>query len=269
MKPRQFLNLSICFFLLHFSSSPLWISEETQKKTKLNSRMSLPTLKSRKRKRAPKLFNLNTFCYPGCPIELKGAFRDNIRVFLQECAEMEEYDIDSMTVWCTLLVQETRGVVFPLYTIEENVKLSKQPFCDHCRCCGNFLNFFVILLFLLIWYDVFSSSWSGFLLFCINFALFGVISVANLHSDNFAMPDKCLLVCLCELNSWKWVWLTESCWSLWFDSFTVSACSCSWSSLVWLVDLLEFCSWCIAVEVCVNLASNHKQFSCSVWYKMY
>ncbi|XP_021864018.1 PHD finger protein MALE MEIOCYTE DEATH 1 [Spinacia oleracea] len=98
--------------------------------------MSLPTLKSRKRKRAPKLFNLNTFCYPGCPIELKGAFRDNIRVFLQECAEMEEYDIDSMTVWCTLLVQETRGVVFPLYTIEENVKLSKQPFCDHCRCCG-------------------------------------------------------------------------------------------------------------------------------------
>ncbi|XP_021730833.1 PHD finger protein MALE MEIOCYTE DEATH 1-like [Chenopodium quinoa] len=99
--------------------------------------MSLPILKAcRKRKRAPKLFGLNTFCDPGCPIKPTGAFRDNIRVFLQECAEIEDYKIDSMLVWCTLLVQESGGVVLPLYTIEENVKNSKQPFCDHCRCCG-------------------------------------------------------------------------------------------------------------------------------------
>lgn len=106
--------------------------------------MSLPILKTCKmRNRAPKLFGLNAFCDPGCPINPTGAFRDNMRVFLQECAEIEDYNIDTMSVWCTLLVQENKGVVLPLYTIEEHVKFSKQPFCDHCRCSGN-LWFFLV-----------------------------------------------------------------------------------------------------------------------------
>ncbi|KAL2926078.1 PHD finger protein MALE MEIOCYTE DEATH 1 [Bienertia sinuspersici] len=41
-----------------------------------------------------------------------------------------------MSVWCTLLVQENKGIVLPLYTIEENVVCSEIPFCDHCRCSG-------------------------------------------------------------------------------------------------------------------------------------
>ncbi|XP_057527229.1 PHD finger protein MALE MEIOCYTE DEATH 1 [Amaranthus tricolor] len=99
--------------------------------------MSLPILKTlKKKKRAPKLFNLNTFCDPGCPIQPNGAFRDNVREFLQECAEIEDYKLNSMNVWCTLLVHESRHLVIPLYTIEEDVKLSKNPFCDLCRCTG-------------------------------------------------------------------------------------------------------------------------------------
>ncbi|KAL2938027.1 PHD finger protein MALE MEIOCYTE DEATH 1 [Bienertia sinuspersici] len=100
--------------------------------------MSLPILMScKKRKRAPKLFVFSTFCDPGCPIEPNGSFRDNIREFLQECAVIEEYTVNSsMSVWCTLLVQENKGIVLPLYTIEENVVCSENPFCDHCRCSG-------------------------------------------------------------------------------------------------------------------------------------
>ncbi|KAK9689745.1 hypothetical protein RND81_09G078100 [Saponaria officinalis] len=99
--------------------------------------MSLPILQAcKKRKIAPKLYSMKTFCDPGCPIQPIGAFRDNIRLFLRECAVVEDYCIESMAVWCTLLVQDNRGIVIPLYTIEENVKFSDQPFCDHCRCSG-------------------------------------------------------------------------------------------------------------------------------------
>ncbi|KAL9243829.1 hypothetical protein vseg_017671 [Gypsophila vaccaria] len=99
--------------------------------------MSLPILQAcKKRKIAPKLYSMSTFCDPGCPIRPIGPFRDNVRLFLRECAVVEDYCVESMAVWCTLLVQEHRGIVIPLYTIEENVKLSDQPFCDHCRCSG-------------------------------------------------------------------------------------------------------------------------------------
>ncbi|KAH9615034.1 hypothetical protein KSS87_003880 [Heliosperma pusillum] len=79
---------------------------------------------------------MNTFGDPGCPIQPAGAFRDNIRLFIQECTDVEDYSIESMPVWCTLLVQDGKGIVIPLYTIEENVKFSDQPFCDQCRCSG-------------------------------------------------------------------------------------------------------------------------------------
>ncbi|KAM7277868.1 hypothetical protein ACFE04_005002 [Oxalis oulophora] len=72
-----------------------------------------------------------------------GPFRDNIRVFLQQYADIEDYNVQwMMPIWCTLLQHEDNSFVVPLYTIEEDVKLSQQPTCDHCRCCG-WANYFV------------------------------------------------------------------------------------------------------------------------------
>ncbi|XVE95615.1 hypothetical protein REPUB_Repub02eG0113600 [Reevesia pubescens] len=98
--------------------------------------MSIPILEtSKKRKRRPKLFGFNSFGEAGCPINPTGAFRDNIRVFLKQCGEPEDYSVKGMHIWCTLLVHD-KSCVVPLYTIEEDVNHSLNPFCDHCRCTG-------------------------------------------------------------------------------------------------------------------------------------
>ncbi|XP_076912282.1 PHD finger protein MALE MEIOCYTE DEATH 1 [Bidens hawaiensis] len=93
---------------------------------------------SRKRKvtSAAKYYGLQSFLQPGCSISPSGPFRDNVRVFLQECCQIEDYNVEGMPIWCTFLFHENRGFVLPLYTIEECVKNSIQPLCDHCRCSG-------------------------------------------------------------------------------------------------------------------------------------
>ncbi|KAI3886124.1 hypothetical protein MKW92_046171 [Papaver armeniacum] len=104
-----------------------------------------------------KSYGFHTFGDPGCPCDFSGTFRDNIREFIQKCCEIEDWSVEGCPVWCTLLVDERRrsvgsggggdgdggggdggggGVVVPLYTIEESVKHSLQPFCDQCRCIG-------------------------------------------------------------------------------------------------------------------------------------
>ncbi|KAM5558120.1 PHD finger protein MALE MEIOCYTE DEATH 1 [Rosa sericea] len=99
--------------------------------------MMIPSLEAcKKRKRRPKVYGFHSFGEPGYPILPLGPFRDNIRLFLQQCAEPESYSVQGMPVWCTLLVHDNRSLVLPLYTIEENVKTSDTPFCDHCRCTG-------------------------------------------------------------------------------------------------------------------------------------
>lgn len=114
----------------------------------------------KKRKRNPKIYGFHTFADPGYPIASAGPFRDNIRFFLQQCGEIEDYTIDGMPIWLTFLLHENRGFVIPLYTIEESVKNSFQPFCDQCRCSGNtsishpfdcFLQFLNWVLGILIW----------------------------------------------------------------------------------------------------------------------
>lgn len=84
----------------------------------------------------PKFYGFHTFAERGFPVSLTGAFRDNIRQFLQQCAESEDYDLQGMPIWRTFLVYEKRGTVLPLYTVEENVKHSDRPFCEYCRCAG-------------------------------------------------------------------------------------------------------------------------------------
>ncbi|PON43397.1 Autoimmune regulator [Parasponia andersonii] len=99
--------------------------------------MSIPILEAcKKRKRRPKLFGFHTFGDPGSPIHLTGPFRENIQVFLRECAETEDYNLEGMPICCTLLVHESRSLIVPLYTIEEDVKTSPKPYCDHCRSTG-------------------------------------------------------------------------------------------------------------------------------------
>ncbi|XP_060183792.1 PHD finger protein MALE MEIOCYTE DEATH 1 [Lycium barbarum] len=90
----------------------------------------------KKKKRRSNFYSFQNFLDPGYPITSMGTFRDNIRLFLQECAELEEYTVEGMSIWSTFLVHKKRGIVIPLYTIEENVKSSVRTFCDHCRCAG-------------------------------------------------------------------------------------------------------------------------------------
>lgn len=130
--------------------------------------MSISILEScKKRKRRPKLFGFQTFGDPGSPISPAGPFRENIRIFLQQCAEIEDYRIqEKMPIWCTLLVHENRSFVVPLYTIEEDVKLSTKPYCDHCRCSG--WNSFFYSEFLLPWIHlIFSDCFRVEQSFCI------------------------------------------------------------------------------------------------------
>ncbi|KAJ0693657.1 putative chromatin regulator PHD family [Helianthus annuus] len=94
---------------------------------------------SKKRKvvvTSAKYYGLQSFLQPGCPIAPSGPFRDSVRVFLEECCQMEDYNVEGMAIWCTFLFHENRGFVLPLYTIEECVQNSVQPLCDHCRCSG-------------------------------------------------------------------------------------------------------------------------------------
>ena len=87
-------------------------------------------------KRIPKLYGLHSFADPRCCSLWSLSRQHNIRVFLQECAELEDYNVEGMPIWCTLLVHENRGFVVSFYTIEESAKHSLRPFCDQCRCTG-------------------------------------------------------------------------------------------------------------------------------------
>ncbi|KAG9443944.1 hypothetical protein H6P81_015284 [Aristolochia fimbriata] len=83
-----------------------------------------------------RVYGFNSFLQPGCPIDVGRAFRDNIRLFLSECAENLNYNVEGMPVWVTMLVDEKNGVGIPLYTVEEDVQIHRRPFCDYCRCTG-------------------------------------------------------------------------------------------------------------------------------------
>ncbi|RRT61302.1 hypothetical protein B296_00030848 [Ensete ventricosum] len=87
-----------------------------------------------RRKASARIYGLRTFLDPGCPTDFYGAFRDNVRRFVRECADVEERATAGMPTWRTLLVDEQSGLVAPLYTVEECVRRSPIPFCDYCRC---------------------------------------------------------------------------------------------------------------------------------------
>ncbi|KAJ9554118.1 LOW QUALITY PROTEIN: hypothetical protein OSB04_018163 [Centaurea solstitialis] len=93
------------------------------------------------RKRKQRIFEFKSFTKS--IIDLSAPFRDNIRSFLDEYGEQIESNskqtgIDSNNnVWSTLLLCESNGAVFPLYTIEEHINdRSVSPFCCHCKSIG-------------------------------------------------------------------------------------------------------------------------------------
>ncbi|XP_024961182.1 PHD finger protein At2g01810-like [Cynara cardunculus var. scolymus] len=91
------------------------------------------------RKRKQRIFEFKSF--GKSVIDLSGPFRDNIRSFLDEYGEQIEQQKLTATVsnnvWSTLLLCESNGAVFPLYTIEELINdHSISPFCCHCKSVG-------------------------------------------------------------------------------------------------------------------------------------
>ncbi|KAI3734121.1 hypothetical protein L6452_13584 [Arctium lappa] len=92
------------------------------------------------RKRKQRIFEFKSF--GKSIIDLSGPFRDNIRSFLNEYGEQIEQhkqtgNVSNNNVWSTLLLCESNGAVFPLYTIEEHINhRSISPFCCHCKSVG-------------------------------------------------------------------------------------------------------------------------------------
>lgn len=117
--------------------------------------MSIPIFEAcKKRKRIPKLYGLHSFADPRCCSLWSLSRQHNIRVFLQECAELEDYNVEGMPIWCTLLVHENRGFFVSFYTIEESAKHSLRPFCDQCRCTGKARILFSLIVWFFNWVSV-------------------------------------------------------------------------------------------------------------------
>ncbi|CAM6099164.1 unnamed protein product [Calypogeia fissa] len=93
--------------------------------------------RARKRRRGERLFGIHTFGDPGCPSDYDRPFRDNIKAFLDECAEPELYNIEGMPAWSIALEEsDIHGPQVSLLVIEEGMRDSLHPHCDHCRCIG-------------------------------------------------------------------------------------------------------------------------------------
>ena len=75
------------------------------------------------------------------------SFRENVRQFLHEYVEMQDYRVKGMVTWCFNLIEAKRGLVIPVYTIEDRAQNGSQP-CHHCHSSGNSMKLWIELLFL-------------------------------------------------------------------------------------------------------------------------
>ncbi|XP_071687303.1 PHD finger protein At2g01810-like [Rutidosis leptorrhynchoides] len=84
------------------------------------------------KKRKQRIFEFKSF--GKSLIAYSGAFRDNVRLFLDEFGERID---GKQSVWSTLLLCESNGAVFPIYIVEESIDDSSvRPFCFHCKSVG-------------------------------------------------------------------------------------------------------------------------------------
>lgn len=92
----------------------------------------------RKRKRGERLFSFHNFADPGFPADYDGPFRDNVRTFLEECAE-SEVTVDGLPGWCVALEDDSKqSARVDLLVFVEGVQDTIHPYCDQCRCIGKF-----------------------------------------------------------------------------------------------------------------------------------
>ncbi|KAJ0076466.1 hypothetical protein Patl1_34654 [Pistacia atlantica] len=70
--------------------------------------MSIPILQScNKRNKTSKLFEFHTFGDSGCPVTPTSPFLDNIRLFLGQCGELEDYSVKGMTICPDVITVDT------------------------------------------------------------------------------------------------------------------------------------------------------------------
>ncbi|KAL4196113.1 hypothetical protein AMTRI_Chr04g244420 [Amborella trichopoda] len=119
-----------------FTLSPLPLTYDNYNCNKIPKTMPRPT--PTKPKPTPKpnnIFAFHSFGEPGRPASFSGAFRDNVRDFLAHWAQTLAHEVEGNPAWLVYLAlsQET---LIPLYVVEEHVRNSPWPYCDHCRCVG-------------------------------------------------------------------------------------------------------------------------------------
>ncbi|KAH9299767.1 hypothetical protein KI387_031449 [Taxus chinensis] len=82
-----------------------------------------------------RLYGFQTFGDPGCPADFDGPFRDNIRIFLQDFARLENFLVDGMTVWSIALRVDDSSCI-SMFVMEEMVQNALRPHCDYCQFIG-------------------------------------------------------------------------------------------------------------------------------------
>jgi len=110
---------------------------------------------SKKRKRWTKIFPLQSFADLGCPISPSGPFRENVRLFLQEAGELEDYSVMANPIWCTFLIHEKKNLMVPFYTLEEEVYNSSHPVEEESNGKFSSSDFYfsgLVFLVFLIWF---------------------------------------------------------------------------------------------------------------------
>ncbi|RAL48064.1 hypothetical protein DM860_017855 [Cuscuta australis] len=130
-------------FILFFS---LTVRNKSERREQRKERSSQPlsmasvmieacTRRRKRSRRGP--YPFEKFAAPGTVDGLSGGvFRDDVRLFLQEFAGVEDYSVAGMPVWSVWLVESSNGALFPLYIVEESVQSSPEPFCDYCKFAG-------------------------------------------------------------------------------------------------------------------------------------
>ncbi|XP_044397648.1 PHD finger protein PERSISTENT TAPETAL CELL 1 [Triticum aestivum] len=91
---------------------------------------------SRRRKRGEVLFRFDSFCQPGYPAQLAGAFRDNVRTLLG-LAHLEAGVQGETRCWSFQLeLHRHPPTVVRLFVVEEEVAASPHRQCHLCRVIG-------------------------------------------------------------------------------------------------------------------------------------
>ncbi|CAM0951629.1 unnamed protein product [Alopecurus aequalis] len=91
---------------------------------------------SRRRKRGEVLFRFDSFCQPGYPAQLAGAFRDNVRTLLG-LAHLEAGVQGETRCWSFQLELHRHPPTFVrLFVVEEEVAASSHRQCHLCRVVG-------------------------------------------------------------------------------------------------------------------------------------